>query len=96
MKKLIVGGLAALALALGLGMAPTAHAGDINREVCLAVMALYVNPNDDSGTDYALGMLERYPNMTYSQAKALVVRAYHSVQFHANPMCNGITIPPNY
>ena len=94
MKKLIGGGLAALAISLA--VAPTAHAGDINREVCLAVMALYVNPNDDSGTDYALGMLERYPNMTYSQAKALVVRAYHSVQFHANSMCNGITIPPDY
>ena len=94
MKKLIVGGLAALAI--GLAGAPTAHADDVNREVCLAVMALYINPNDGSGDDYAVGMLQRYPNMTYSQAKALVVRAYHSVQFHANSMCDGITIPPNY
>ena len=94
MKKLIIGGLAALAL--GLVGAPTAHADDVNREVCLAVMALYINPNDGSGDDYAVGMLQRYQNMTYSQAKALVARAYASVQWHANPMCNGITIPPDY
>ena len=66
MKKLIVGGLAALAL--GLGMAPTAHAGDINREVCLAVMALGVNPYD-SGESYIVNMLERYPNMTYNRPR---------------------------
>ena len=35
-------------------------------------MALFVNPNDDSGDSYAVGMLQRYPNMTYNQAKALV------------------------
>ena len=93
MKKLITAAVVAAGLAIGL--APTAHAGDINREVCLAVMALGVNPYD-SGDSYAVNMLYRYPNMTYNQAKALVERAYHSVQFHGNPMCNGITIPENY
>ena len=93
MKKLIIGGLAALAL--GLVGAPTAHADDIDTEVCLAVMAVGVTPYD-YGDTYAANMLQRYPNMTYNQAKALVERAYHSVQFHENPMCNGITIPENY
>ena len=93
MKKLIGGGLAALAL--GLVMAPMAHGGDINREVCLAVMAGGITP-DDYGDTYAANMLYRYPDMTYNEAKALVKRAYHSVQYHENPMCNGITIPENY
>ena len=43
MKKLIGRSLAALAI--GLVGAPTAHADDVNREVCLAVMALYISPN---------------------------------------------------
>ncbi len=92
-KKLIPATVVAACLSLGL--APAAHADDINTEVCLAVMALGVNPNNPSDR-YAVNMLERYPDMTYNQTKALVERAYISVQYHANPMCNGVTIPPNY
>jgi hypothetical protein len=73
-------------------LAPTAHADGINREVCLAVMAMGVNPSDS----YSSGMVERYPGMTYDQAKALVERAYRSVRFHENSMCDGVTIPADY
>ncbi|MGE0218406.1 hypothetical protein [Mycolicibacterium sp.] len=94
-KKLVASAVVAAGLAIGL--APSAHADDdINREVCLAVMAMGVNPNDGSGGKYALGMVQRYPDMTYNQATALVEQAYNSVQYHANPTCNGITIPPDY
>jgi hypothetical protein len=78
-----------------LGLAPLAHADGINRETCLAVMALGVNPYDPDDR-YAVNMLERYPDMTYNQARALVETAYRSVQYHDNPMCNGVTIPANY
>ena len=95
MRALIAAGLmAGMALFGGAGIAQADDA--VNREVCLAVMALYVNPSEPGGRSYALGMVERYPYMTYDQAKALVARAYASVQWHANPMCNGITIPDNY
>ncbi|SPM43610.1 Mycobacterium numidiamassiliense ORFan [Mycobacterium numidiamassiliense] len=86
---------AAVAAGFAIGLAPTAHADDINREVCLAVMAMGVNPYNPND-HYALNMLERYPNMTYNQANDLVVTAFRSVRFHENPMCNGITIPENY
>lgn len=46
------------------------------------------NPNED----YALYMLERYPNTTYNQAHGLVKTA--SVRRHDNPVCNGVTIHP--
>jgi hypothetical protein len=89
-NKLTIG--AVLTATLSLGFAPMAHADDINTEVCRAVMALGVKPGDG----YALGMVQRYPDMTYNQAQALVQRAYSSVQWHANPMCNGVTIPADY
>ena len=89
-KKLITAAI--LAVALAIGLAPMARADDVNREVCLAVMAMGVEPGDG----YALGMIQRHPDMTYNQATSLVVTAYNSVQYHANPMCNGITIPPDY
>ena len=92
-KKLIPATLVAAGLSIGL--APTAHGDGINTEVCRAVMAMGVNPYNPSDT-YTVNMLERYPDMTYNQAKALVERAYRSVQFHENPMCNGVTIPPDY
>jgi hypothetical protein len=41
-------------------------------------------------------MLQRYPDMTDNQAKGLVDRAYRSVQYHENPMCDGIKIPADY
>ncbi len=85
---------AVVAAGFAVGVAPTAHA-DINREVCLAVMAMGVNPYDPND-NYALNMLERYPNMTYNQASDLVKKAFGSVRWHDNPMCNGITIPPDY
>lgn len=91
-KKLIAA--AAAAAGLTVGLAPTAHA-DINREVCLAVMAMGVNPYDPND-QYALNMLERYPDMTYNQANDLVKRAFGSVRYHDNSMCNGVTIPENY
>jgi hypothetical protein len=72
--------------------APTAHAEGINREVCLAVMALGVTPSDN----YSRDMVQRYPGMTFDQTKALVERAYSSVRFHGNPMCDGVTIPDDY
>jgi hypothetical protein len=77
------------------GLAPAAHADDINRETCLAVMALGVNPYDPNDR-YSANMLERYPDMTYNQAKALVETAFRSVRYHDNPMCNGVTIPADY
>lgn len=92
MRKLIAAAVAAGGLAVGL--APVAHA-DINREVCLAVMAMGVNPYNPNET-YVLNMLERYPDMTYNQANDLVKKAFGSVRYHDNPMCNGITIPENY
>jgi hypothetical protein len=92
-KKLIT--VAVVAVGFATGLAPTAHADGVNAEVCRAVMAAGVNPYDP-GDDYALGMVERYPNMTYNQAKDLVVNAYQSVHFHENPMCNGINMPENY
>ncbi|OBK19393.1 hypothetical protein [Mycobacterium asiaticum] len=91
-KKLITA--AVLAFGVAVGLAPAAHA-DINREVCLAVMAMGVNPYDPSD-HYALNMLERYPNMTFNQANDLVKQAFGSVRWHNNPMCNGVTIPENY
>jgi hypothetical protein len=91
-KKLITAAVVAGGLAVGL--APTAHA-DINREVCLAVMAMGVDPYNPSDT-YALDMLQRYPDMTYNQANDLVKKAFGSVRWHSNPMCNGITIPDQY
>lgn len=91
-RKLIAAAVVAAGLAIGL--APTAHA-DINREVCLAVMAMGVDPYNPSDT-YALNMLERYPDMTYNQANDLVKKAFGSVRWHNNPMCNGVTIPENY
>jgi hypothetical protein len=92
-KKQITAAVVAAVLAIGL--APTAHADGINTEVCRAVMALGVNPYN-AGDSYTVNMLQRYPDMTYNQAQALVERAYRSVQFHENPMCDGITIPDNY
>jgi hypothetical protein len=89
-KKLMTA--AVIAAGVAIGLAPAANADGINTEVCLAVMALGVEPGDT----YALGMVQRYPNMTYNQAIALVEQAYSSVQWHANPMCNGVTIPPDY
>ncbi|WP_293001557.1 hypothetical protein [Mycobacterium sp.] len=86
---------ALVTIGLSLGFAPCAHADDINREVCLAVMAMGVNPYDPSD-HYALNMLERYPNMTLNQTDDLVKAAFRSVRYHDNPMCNGITIPENY
>lgn len=91
--------LLAVAVATGvvLGGAPVASADDdaLTLEVCRAVMALAVNPFDPSD-QYALWMLERYPNMTYKQSSSLVETAYRSVMYHENAMCNGVTIPPNY
>ena len=92
-KKLITAAVVAAGLAIG--PAPAAHADDINTEVCRAVMALGANPYDP-GDSYAVNMLQRYPDMTYNQAKALVERAYRSVRLHENPMCDGITLPENY
>jgi hypothetical protein len=92
-KQLITAALAAAGLVIGL--APTAHADDINTEVCRAVMALGVNPYNP-GDSYTVNMLQRYPDMTYNQATALVETAYRSVQFHDNSMCDGVTIPDNY
>lgn len=92
-KMLITAAVVAAGFAIGL--APAAHADDINREVCLAVMAMGVNPYDPND-HYALNMLERYPNMTYNQASDLVKKAFGSVRWHNNPMCNGITIPSDY
>ncbi|WP_431237801.1 hypothetical protein ACQ86B_24495 [Mycolicibacterium aichiense] len=89
-KKLAIGALVVAGLAVG--PAPMAQADDINRQVCLAVMAMGVKPGDG----YALTMVQSHPDMTYSQATALVYRAYSSVQWHANPMCNGVTIPADY
>lgn len=96
LRNRVAVGVVAAAVGLTLGQAPTAQADDTNTEVCLAVMAMGVNPNNSSGNNYALGMVQRYPDMTYNEATNLVVTAYNSVQFHANPMCNGITIPPDY
>jgi hypothetical protein len=92
-KKLIAAAFAVAGLAIGL--APTAEADGINTEVCRAVMALGVNPYNPSDS-YTVNMLQRYPDMTYNQAKALVERAYRSVQLHENSMCDGVTIPDNY
>lgn len=92
-KKLVAAALSFLGVALV--MAPTAHADSVDIEVCRAVMALGVDPYDPASS-YALNMLERYPDMTYNEAKALVERAYNSVRFHDNPMCDGVTIPDNY
>lgn len=86
---------AVVAAGLALGLAPTAHADDINRQVCLAVMAMGVNPYDPND-HYALTMLQQFPNMTYNQADDLVKTAFRSVRYHDNPMCNGVTIPENY
>jgi len=87
---------AAMVAGLTIGMAPAANADDaITLEVCRAVMALGVDPYDPSDR-YTLNMLERYPNMTYNQANALVTQAYQSVMYHENPMCNDVTIPANY
>ncbi|WP_208022848.1 hypothetical protein, partial [Mycobacterium marinum] len=36
------------------------------------------------------------PDMTYNQANDLVKKAFGSVRWHNNPMCDGITIPENY
>ncbi|GJO23495.1 hypothetical protein NJB1507_23680 [Mycobacterium marinum] len=91
-KRLITAALVATGFAIGL--APPAQA-DINREVCLAVMAMGVDPYNPSDT-YALNMLQRYPDMTYNQANELVKKAFGSVRWHSNPMCDGITIPENY
>ena len=91
-KRLIT---AVLTAGFAMGLAATAHADRINAEVCRAVMAAGVNPYNPSDS-YALDMLERYPNMTYNQAKDVVVNAYRSVHFHENPMCDGITLPENY
>lgn len=91
-KKLISAAVVAGGFAIGL--APAAHA-DINREVCLAVMAVGVDPYNPSD-NYALNMLDRYPDMTYNQANDLVKKAFGSVRWHNNPMCNGVTIPENY
>lgn len=90
---LIIGMLIAHVAALIL--APAAQADGINREICLAVMALGVDPNNPND-HYTLNMLERYPDMTYNQAMDLVETAYRSVHFHQNPMCDGVTIPDNY
>jgi hypothetical protein len=78
-----------------MSLAPTAYGDDVNTEVCRAVMAMGVNPFNPRDT-YAADMLQRYPDMTYNQAKGLVERAYRSVQYHENPMCDGIKIPANY
>lgn len=83
-----------MAAGLAMGLAPAAHA-DVNTEVCLAVMALNINPYDPND-GYALGMVQRYPDMTYNQALNLAKKAYSSVHWHQNPMCNGVTIPPDY
>ncbi|BDB41533.1 MULTISPECIES: hypothetical protein [Mycobacterium] len=91
-KKLIIGAVVSAGMAVGL--APTAHA-DINAEVCEAVMAYSINPYDPSD-HYALNMLQRYPNMTYNQANDLVKKAFGSVRYHDNPMCNGFSLPENY
>ncbi|GJN95845.1 hypothetical protein NJB1907f44_26440 [Mycobacterium marinum] len=66
-KKLITAAVVAAGFAVGL--APTAHADDINREVCLAVMAMGVNPYDPSD-HYTLNMLQRYPDI---RAPALLI-----------------------
>lgn len=92
-KKLITAAVVAAGLAIA--PAPAAHADGINTEVCRAVMAMGINPYDPGDT-YTVNMLQRYPDMTYNQAKALVERAYRSVHLHENPMCNGVTIPENY
>lgn len=84
-----------LAAGLAIGLASSAHADDTDRQLCLAIMALGVNPYDPSDS-YTLNMLQRYPDMTYNQAQALVETAYKSVHYHQNPMCNGITIPDDY
>lgn len=94
-KWLSSAAVAAACAGLAAGLAPAAHADRVDTEVCRAVMALGVNPNNP-GDSYALNMLQRYPDMTYNQARALVDRAYRSVQLHQNPMCDGITIPDNY
>ena len=91
--KLVLGAVVAAVIATGL--APAAQADGINREICLAVMALGVDPNNPND-HYTLNMLERYPDMTYNQAVDLVETAYRAVHFHQNPMCDGVTIPVYY
>jgi hypothetical protein len=91
-KTLIAAVLVASAL---MATPPKAYADTVDTEVCRAVMAMGVNPFNPND-NYAVGMVERYPDMTYNQAKALVERAYRSVQYHENPMCDGIKIPENY
>jgi hypothetical protein len=48
-------------------------------------MAMGVNPFNPNDTD-AVNMLQRYPDMTYNQAKALAEKAYRSVQYHEDPV----------
>lgn len=92
-KKLIAA--AAVAAGLAVGLAPAATADDLSRQVCLAVMAGGVNPNNPND-NYALFLVQQNPNMTYNQASDLVRKAFGSVRYHDNPMCNGVTIPENY
>lgn len=93
MSKLITAAVVVAGLAIG--FAPTAHADEVSTMVCRAVMAMGVNPYNPND-NYTLTVVQIYPNMTYNQANALVERAYRSVHFHENPMCDGITIPPDY
>ena len=72
-----------------------ARADALDTEVCRAVMALGVDPSNPND-DYAVGMVQRYPDMTYNQAKALIERAFRSVRYHENPMCDGVKIPADY
>ncbi|ANW64061.1 hypothetical protein BCA37_11050 [Mycobacterium sp. djl-10] len=87
-----VAGATVFASLTSIGLAPVAHAADdIERQTCLAVMAMGATPDS-----YAITLVTMYPDMTYNQARALVQRAFESVQYHQNPMCNGVTIPDDY
>jgi hypothetical protein len=91
-KPLIASVLAVSALVVA---SPRAYADAIETEVCRAVMALGVDPSNPND-NYAVGMVERYPDMTYNQAKTLIEQAFRSVRYHENPMCDGVKIPENY
>jgi hypothetical protein len=51
---------AGVAAGFSIGLAPTSHADETNRQGCLAVMAMSVNPYDPND-HYALNMLEQFP-----------------------------------
>ena len=82
---------AAVAGCAALILAPVAAADDAATQTCRAVMAMGATPDS-----YVLTLLQIHPDMTYNQAYSLIQRAFNSVLYHQNPLCNDVTIPPNY